>query len=52
VALILVFVGGKMAVSAWVHVPIVVSLAVIVLTLAGAVGLSLARSAREARAAA
>ena len=48
VALILVFVGGKMAVSGWVHVPIVVSLAVILLTLGGAVGLSLARTAREA----
>lgn len=50
VALILVFVGGKMALSAWAHVPILVSLAVILLTLAGAVGLSLARTAREARA--
>jgi tellurite resistance protein TerC len=44
VALILVFVGGKMVVSAWVHVPILVSLAVIILTLAGAVGLSLRRT--------
>jgi TerC family integral membrane protein len=52
VALILVFVGLKMAVSAWVHIPILASLAVIVLTLAVAVGLSLARSAREAGAAA
>jgi tellurite resistance protein TerC len=52
VALILVFVGGKMAVSAWLHVPIVVSLAIIVFMLAGAVGLSLLRSSREARAAA
>jgi tellurite resistance protein TerC len=52
VALILVFVGAKMAASAWLHVPIVVSLAIIVLTLASAVGLSLARSARETRAAA
>jgi tellurite resistance protein TerC len=50
VALILVFVGGKMALSGWMHVPIVVSLAVILLTLAAAVALSLARSAREARA--
>jgi len=50
VALILVFVGGKMAVSAWLHVPTVVSLAIVLLTLAGAVGLSLLRSAREARA--
>lgn len=50
VALILVFVGGKMMLSAWLHLPILVSLAVIVLTLAGAVGLSLLRTAREARA--
>jgi tellurite resistance protein TerC len=49
VALILVFVGGKMAASAWLHVPTALSLAVILLTLAAAVGLSLARSAREAR---
>jgi hypothetical protein len=39
-------------VSGWVHVPIVVSLVVIVLTLSSAVGLSLLRSAREARTAA
>jgi tellurite resistance protein TerC len=52
VALILVFVGGKMMLSAWVHVPIVVSLGVILCMLGSAVGLSLVRSAREARAAA
>jgi tellurite resistance protein TerC len=52
VALILVFVGAKMAVSAWLHVPTALSLTVILLTLAAAVGLSLARSAREAREAA
>jgi tellurite resistance protein TerC len=51
VALILVFVGAKMALSAWVHMPTVVSLAIILLTLASAVGLSLARTAREAKAA-
>ena len=49
VALILVFVGGKMAVSAWLHVPILASLGVILLTLAGAVGLSLVRSAEPTR---
>ena len=49
VALILVFVGIKMVLSYWVHVPIVVSLLVILLTLATAVGLSLRRTAREAR---
>ena len=51
VALILVFVGVKMALSAWVHISILVSLVVIVLTLATSVGLSLMRTAREARAA-
>lgn len=52
VALILVFVGGKMAVSAWLHVPTLLSLGVVVLTLVVSVGLSVVRSAREARAAA
>jgi tellurite resistance protein TerC len=52
VALILVFVGLKMVLSYWVHVPIVASLVVILLILAAAVGLSLRRSAREARLAA
>jgi tellurite resistance protein TerC len=52
VALILVFVGLKMTLSNWLHLPITVSLAVIVVTLAGAVGLSLRRTAREARTAA
>jgi tellurite resistance protein TerC len=50
VALILVFVGVKMALSAWMHIPTLASLAVVLLTLAAAVGLSLARTAREARA--
>jgi tellurite resistance protein TerC len=49
VALILVFVGFKMVLSHWLHIPILVSLAVIILTLATAVILSLRRSAREAR---
>jgi tellurite resistance protein TerC len=43
VALVLVFVGFKMALSHWVHLPIGLSLAVIVGTLAGSVGLSLWR---------
>ena len=51
VALILVFVGGKMALSAWLHVPILVSLGVVILMLVGAVVLSMARTAREAKAA-
>lgn len=41
VAIILLFVGAKMAASAWVHVPIGLSLTVIVGTLAAAVLLSL-----------
>jgi tellurite resistance protein TerC len=52
VAFILVFVGLKMTLSAWVHLPTVVSLAVIVGTLATAVGFSLRHSAREQRLAA
>jgi TerC family integral membrane protein len=49
VALILIFVGLKMALSRWLHVPTLLSLAIIVVTLAGAVLLSLRRIAREAR---
>ena len=47
VAFILVFVGLKMTLSAWIHIPTALSLGVIVLTLATAVGLSIRRSARE-----
>jgi len=52
VALILIFVGLKMSLSHWVHLPIAASLGVIVLTLTGAVVLSLRRTAREERMAA
>jgi tellurite resistance protein TerC len=52
VAFILVFVGLKMLVSAWVHLPTLISLAVIITTLAVAVIFSLRHSAREARLAA
>ena len=52
VALILVFVGGKMTLTHWVHFPIYVSLGVIVFILTASVVLSLRRSSREARAAA
>jgi hypothetical protein len=38
-----------MALSAWIHIPTALSLAVIVLTLASAMGLSIYRSTREAR---
>jgi tellurite resistance protein TerC len=47
VAFILVFVGLKMTLSAWIHIPTLLSLLVIVATLAIAVGLSLRHSARE-----
>ena len=49
VAFILVFVGIKMTLSAWVHIPTSLSLAVILTTLTAAVVLSLRRSAREER---
>jgi tellurite resistance protein TerC len=52
VALILMFVGLKMTVSRWIHVPILLSLGVILITLTSAVLLSLRRSAQEARLAA
>lgn len=48
VALILVFVGVKMVISGWVHLPILLSLGVIVGTLATAVGLSIVKRRREA----
>ncbi|HEX6669823.1 MAG TPA: hypothetical protein VF061_09710, partial [Gemmatimonadales bacterium] len=49
VGIILVFVGLKMTLSHWVHLPTLLSLGVIVVTLAAAVLLSLRRSARDAR---
>jgi tellurite resistance protein TerC len=49
VAFILVFVGLKMTMSAWIHIPTALSLGVILLTLAAAVGLSIYRSSRAAR---
>jgi tellurite resistance protein TerC len=52
VAVVLVFVGVKMTLSHWLHVPTLISLAVILVTLGSAVGLSLRRTARESRLAA
>jgi predicted tellurium resistance membrane protein TerC len=52
ISFILVFVGLKMLLSGWFHLPIVYSLGVIVTTLALAVVLSIRRSARESRIAA
>ena len=43
------FVGAKMLIEDWVHIPAGVSLAVIVATLGAAVGASLAVSARRER---
>jgi tellurite resistance protein TerC len=48
VALILVFVGLKMTFSYWLHVPTLVSLGVIILTLVTSVGLSLRHARMEA----
>jgi tellurite resistance protein TerC len=50
ISFILIFVGLKMLLSGWFHFPILLSLGVIVTTLALAVVLSLRRSAQEARA--
>ena len=52
VAIILVFVGIKMTISHWVHIPIVLSLGVILVTLTTAVVLSIRKSAREEKLAA
>jgi tellurite resistance protein TerC len=49
ISFILIFVGLKMTLSGLFHIPTLVSLGVIVMTLALAVVLSLRRSAREAR---
>jgi tellurite resistance protein TerC len=49
VALILIFVGLKMTLSPWVHLSTALSLSMVVLTLTGAVLLSLWRSARDSR---
>jgi tellurite resistance protein TerC len=48
ISFILIFVGLKMVLSGWFHIPILLSLGVIVTTLALAVVLSLRQSAREA----
>ena len=48
VAFILTFVGVKMTLSGWVHIPTALSLGVIVATLASAVALSIRHSSRQA----
>lgn len=52
VAIILVFVGIKMVISAWVHIPILISLGVIIGVLAGAVWLSMRHTGVDVDAAA
>jgi tellurite resistance protein TerC len=47
VALILIFVGLKMTLSPWIHLPTAASLGVVIFTLTAAVLLSLRRSARD-----
>ncbi|HET6797515.1 MAG TPA: TerC family protein [Gemmatimonadales bacterium] len=49
VAFILVFVGLKMTLSGWIHIPTALSLAVIVVALGSAVALSIRHSYRQAR---
>ena len=49
VAFILVFVGVKMTVSGWIHIPTTLSLGVVVATLVAAVLLSLRRNTQEER---
>jgi tellurite resistance protein TerC len=51
VAMILVFVGLKMVISGWIHLPILLSLGVIVGTLTGAILLSIRKARLEAAAA-
>ena len=46
-ALVLVFVGAKMAISDWVKIPVLASLAVIVLLVGGSILLSLVRPSRH-----
>ena len=48
VAIILIFVGIKMVISAWIHIPILLSLGVIVGVLGGAVLLSMRQTRRAA----
>ena len=45
-AIVLVFVGGKMIAQEWFHIPILASLGVIVLILGGAIGASMMRTKR------
>lgn len=47
-ALVLVFVGVKLAMSDWVKIPVLISLAVIVTLVGGSIAASLVSTAREA----
>ena len=46
-AAVLVFIGGKMLASSWIHVPALASLGVVVLLLGGAIGISIFGSRRD-----
>jgi len=48
-ALVLVFVGVKVAISDWVKIPVLVSLSVIVLLVGGSIAASLVSNARQRR---
>jgi tellurite resistance protein TerC len=49
-ALVLIFVGVKMVISEWVHIPVLISLAVIVVLVGGSIVASVVRTARLRRA--
>ncbi|MGB8929622.1 MAG: TerC family protein [Anaeromyxobacteraceae bacterium] len=46
-AAVLVFIGGKMLASSWIHVPALASLGVVLLLLGGAIGISIFGSRRD-----
>jgi tellurite resistance protein TerC len=45
-ALVLIFVGVKMAIADWVHIPVLISLGVIVVLVGGSIALSLVKTSR------
>ncbi|MDZ4865400.1 MAG: TerC family protein [Gemmatimonadota bacterium] len=47
VALILLFVGGKMLLGHWIHLPTLLSLGIIIMILSGTIGLSLLKPAKH-----
>jgi tellurite resistance protein TerC len=51
-AMVLIFVGAKMAVMHWIKIPVLASLAVVALLLGGSIGASMIKNRRDARRAA